>query len=150
MNLVEITGRLTKDPEIIQNGEMKIARYTVAVRRPFKSRQQADFINCVAFGRIAENAEKYFIKGMRIEVTGRIQTDSYTNKEGKRVYTTEVAVSEQEFGESKKSFEEHQAHQEQTAESSSPAAVEEPKEEKKDDFMDIGTSNFDDDEVPFA
>lgn len=150
MNLVVISGRLTKDPEITQNGEIKIARYTLAVRRSFKSQQQADFINCTAFGRTAENAEKYYKKGMLINATGRIQTGSYTNKEGKKVYTTDVVISEQEFGESKKSSEEHQAHQEQTAESSSPAAVEEPKEEQKDDFMDVGTSNFDDDEVPFA
>ena len=86
---------------------MAIARYTLAVDRRFNrnnsDEQTADFINCVAFGRAGEFAEKYFRKGTKIAVTGRIQTGSYTNKDGVRVYTTDVVVEEQEFAESKNS-----------------------------------------------
>jgi single-strand DNA-binding protein len=82
---------------------MAIARYTIAVDRSFKTDegQTADFIGCVAFGKAGEFAEKYFRKGTKIAVTGRIQTGSYTNKEGQKVYTTDVVVEEQEFAESK-------------------------------------------------
>ena len=99
-------GRLTRDPEIrYSQGEnsMAIARYTLAVdrRRSNEGEQSADFIQCVAFGRSAEHAEKYYHKGIKILVSGRIQTGSYTNKEGQKVYTTECVVEEQEFAESK-------------------------------------------------
>ena len=83
---------------------MAIARYTIAVDRRVRrdgDQQTADFINCVAFGRQGEFAEKYFRKGIKIAITGRIQTGSYTNKDGQRVYTTDVIVEEQEFAESK-------------------------------------------------
>ena len=95
-------GRLTRDPEIrYSSGENQtaIARYTLAVDRRFKRQgddQSADFINCVVFGRGAEFAENYLHQGTKIAVTGRIQTGSYTNKEGNRVYTTDVVVEEQE------------------------------------------------------
>lgn len=107
MNKVELIGRLTRDPEIrYSQGENQqaIARYTLAVDRRFRkegSEQTADFIGCVAFGRQAEFAEKYFHQGIKIAVTGRIQTGRYTNKEGQTVYTTDVVVEEQEFAESK-------------------------------------------------
>ena len=99
-------GRLTRDPEIkyTQGGNsMAIARYTLAVDRRFKrdGDPTADFINCVAFGRGAEFTEKYFRQGLKVVVTGRIQTGSYTNKDGQKVYTTDVVVEEQEFAESK-------------------------------------------------
>lgn len=99
-------GRLTRDPEIkYTQGEnsMAIARYTLAVDRRFKrdGDPTADFINCVAFGRGAEFTEKYFRQGLKVVVTGRIQTGSYTNKDGQKVYTTDVVVEEQEFAESK-------------------------------------------------
>ena len=100
-------GRLTRDPEIrYSSGENQtaIARYTLAVDRRFKRQgddQSADFINCVVFGRGAEFAENYLHQGTKIAVTGRIQTGSYTNKDGQRVYTTDVVVEEQEFAESK-------------------------------------------------
>ena len=100
-------GWLTRDPEVrYSQGEnsMAIARYTIAVDRRVRrdgDQQTADFINCVAFGRSGEFAEKYFHKGIKIAVTGRIQTGSYTNKDGQRVYTTDVIVEEQEFAESK-------------------------------------------------
>ena len=109
MNKVILMGRLTRDPEVrYSQGEnpTAIARYTLAVDRRFNRNnddQSADFIGCVAFGRAGEFAEKYFRKGTKIAVTGRIQTGSYTNKDGVRVYTTDVVVEEQEFAESKNS-----------------------------------------------
>lgn len=109
MNKVILIGRLTRDPEVRYSaGEnaTAIARYTLAVDRKYKQERQqnADFIQCIAFGRSAEFAEKYFRKGMKIAITGRIQTGSYTNKEGQKVYTTDVVIEEQEFAESKKFF----------------------------------------------
>jgi len=112
MNRVILMGRLTRDPDVrYSTGErqMAIARYTLAVdrRRGTKaadgSEQTADFINCVVFDRGAEFAEKYFKQGMRVLVSGRIQTGSYTNKDGQRVYTTDVVVDDQEFADSKAS-----------------------------------------------
>lgn len=110
MNKVILMGRLTRDPEVrYSQGDQSsaYARYTLAVDRRFSrnnggdNQQTADFINCVAFGRTAEFAEKYFRKGIKIAITGRIQTGSYTNREGQKVYTTDVVVEEQEFAESK-------------------------------------------------
>ena len=106
MNKVVLMGRLTRDPDVrYSQGEtpLAIARYTLAVDRRFKrnGEQDADFINCVAFGRTAEFAEKYFKQGTKIAVSGRIQTGSYTNRDGVKVYTTEVVIEEQEFAESK-------------------------------------------------
>lgn len=106
MNKVILMGRLTRDPEVrYSQGEnsLAIARFTLAVDRRFKRQgeQDADFITCVAFGKSAEHAEKYYRQGLKIAVTGRIQTGSYTNKEGQKVYTTEVVVEESEFAESK-------------------------------------------------
>lgn len=109
MNKVILMGRLTRDPEVrYSQGEnaMAIARYTLAVDRRFNRNgddQSADFIGCVAFGRAGEFAEKYFRKGTKVAITGRIQTGSYTNKDGVKVYTTDVVVEEQEFAESKNS-----------------------------------------------
>ena len=106
MNKVIEIGRLTKDPEIRYSQGANttcVARYTLAVDRKFKQEGQptADFINCIAFGKLGEFAEKYLHKGTKIAVTGRIQTGSYTNKDGQKVYTTDVVVEEQEFCESK-------------------------------------------------
>ena len=108
MNKVILMGRLTRDPEVrYSQGENStaIARYTLAVDRRFRrnndGEQSADFIGCVAFGRQAEFAEKYLRQGTKIAITGRIQTGSYTNREGQKVYTTDVVVEEQEFAESK-------------------------------------------------
>ena len=108
MNKVILMGRLTRDPEVRYSaGEnaLAIARYTLAVDRRFRrdGEANADFINCVSFGRTAEFAEKYFRQGLKIAVTGRIQTGSYTNREGQKVYTTDVVVEDQEFAESKAS-----------------------------------------------
>lgn len=106
MNKVILMGRLTRDPEVRYSaGEssMAIARYTLAVDRRFKrdGEATADFITCVAFGKQGEFAERFLHQGTKIAVTGRIQTGSYTNKEGQKVYTTEVIVEEHEFAESK-------------------------------------------------
>lgn len=113
MNKVVLMGRLTRDPDIrYSNNENQtcIARYTLAVDRRFKrdGDQNADFISCVAFGKAAEHAEKYYHKGIKITVCGRIQTGSYTNKDGQKVYTTDVVVEEQEFAESKAVSDQHQ------------------------------------------
>ena len=106
MNKVVLVGRLTRDPEVrYSQGDnaTAVARYTLAVDRRFRrdGEPTADFIPCVIFGRSAEFAEKYFRQGLKVIVTGRIQTGSYTNKDGQRVYTTDVVVENQEFAESK-------------------------------------------------
>lgn len=109
MNKVILMGRLTRDPEVRYSqgdNSMAIARYSLAVDRRYKrdgDEQTADFINCVAFGKSGEFAEKYLHKGTKIAVAGRIQTGSFTNKDGQKVYTTDVVVEEQEFAESKNS-----------------------------------------------
>lgn len=105
-------GRLTRDPEVrYSNGDepMAIARYTIAVdRKRTKNNEDpgADFISCVAFGKLGEFAEKYLKKGTKIAVEGRIQTGSYTNKDNQKVYTTDIVVESQEFAESKRGMSE--------------------------------------------
>jgi single-strand DNA-binding protein len=109
MNKVILVGRLTRDPEVrYTTGENStaVARFTLAVDRRFKKAgdaQEADFIGCVAFGKQAEFVEKYFKQGMKMVAVGRIQTGSYTNKDGQKVYTTDVVAEEIEFAESKHS-----------------------------------------------
>lgn len=110
MNKVILMGRLTRDPEVRYSqgdNSMAIARYTLAVDRRFNrnnnDENSADFIGCVAFGKSGEFAEKYFRKGTKVLVTGRIQTGSYTNRDGVKVYTTDVVVEDQEFAESRNS-----------------------------------------------
>ena len=130
MNRVILCGRLTKEPELrYTQGETStaVARYTLAVDRRGKEKQ-ADFIQCVAFGKAGEFAQKYFTKGQRVLVSGRIQTGSYTNKEGQKVYTTDVIVDDQEFADSK------------SAGASSAGA-------NPEGFMDIPEGS--DDEIPF-
>ena len=112
MNKVILMGRLTRDPEVRYSaGEnaLVIARYTLAVDRRFRrdGEANADFINCVSFGRTAEFAEKYFRQGLKIAVTGRIQTGSYTNRDGVKVYTTDIIVESHEFAESKRTSEQN-------------------------------------------
>ena len=119
MNKVILMGRLTRDPEVrYSQGEnpLAIARFTLAVDRRFKrdGEQSADFISCVAFGKQAEHAERYYRQGLKIVVCGRIQTGSYTNRDGVKVYTTEVVVEEQEFAESKASSDASTATSSQT------------------------------------
>lgn len=109
MNKVILMGRLTRDPELRYSNkgedQTAICNYTLAVDRRQRNQDgnaQADFISCTAFGRAAEFAEKYFTQGLRVLVTGRIQTGSYTNRDGVKVYTTTVIIEEQEFADSKK------------------------------------------------
>ena len=110
MNKVLLSGRLTADPEIrsTQDG-MAVGTYTLAVDRPFaRQEQKTDFIRCQVWEKKAEFAEKYLRKGIKLIVTGRIQTGSYTNRDGQKVYTTDVVVEDQEFAESKKQEETQQ------------------------------------------
>lgn len=103
MNKVILIGRLTKDPDVrytTGDNSTAIARYTLAVDRRFK-KDETDFIGCVAFGKSGEFAEKYLKKGIKIAISGRIQTGSYKDKEGRTVYTTDVVVEDHEFAESK-------------------------------------------------
>ena len=144
MNKVELVGRLTRDVEIrtTESGTVT-ARFSIAVSRRFKNAEgvyEADFINCVAFGKTAEFIGKYFSKGSMIGVTGRIQTGSYTNKDGVKVYTTEVIVEEQEFAESKAASAEHAAN-------FAPADRPAPSQAAGDGFMNIPDGI--DEELPF-
>lgn len=144
MNKVQLVGRLTRDPEIrYSQGEnaTATARFSIAVNRRFKNAEgnyDADFINCVAFGKSAEFVEKYFKKGMAIGLTGRIQTGSYINKDGQKVYTTDVVAEETEFVESKG------ASSAGNSNTSHPA----PSAAKNNDFMSIPDGV--DEELPFA
>lgn len=112
MNKVILMGRLTADPEIRKGENGSVARYTLAVDRRRKTPEDAaDFIRCVAFDKGADFAEKYLAKGIKIVVDGSIRTGSYTNRDGQKVYTTDVVVNSQEFAESKKAAEEKPAEQ---------------------------------------
>ena len=151
MNKVILMGRLTRDPEVrYSQGEQAtaIARYTVAVDRRFRrdgDSQTADFIGCVAFGRQAEFAEKYLRKGTKIALTGRIQTGSYTNRDGQKVYTTEVVVEDKEFAESKAASDNYAASHPQAA---APApSMPTPGAASADGFMNIPDGI--DEELPF-
>ncbi len=147
MNKVILIGRLTRDPDIRYSaGEnsMAVARYTLAVDRRFRrdSDQSADFIGCVAFGKAAEFAEKYLHQGIKIAVTGRIQTGSYTNRDGNKVYTTDVVIEEQEFVESKGASENSASAYSATAQRQSSASA-----ISDDGFMNIPDGI--DEELPF-
>ena len=152
MNKVILMGRLTRDHEVRYSaGEnaMAIARYTLAVDRRFRrdGEATADFINCVVFGRGAEFAEKYLRQGIKIAVSGRIQTGSYTNREGAKVYTTEVVVDDQEFAESKSASDSYQAQRPQSAPAPAPAPMPAPDTAGTDGFMNIPDGI--DEELPF-
>lgn len=143
MNKVVLMGRLTGDPEVrYGTGEknMAVGRYTLAVDRRYKrdGEQQADFIRCVVFDKAAEFAEKYFRKGMRVCVSGRVQTGSYTDREGRKVHTTDVIIEDQEFAESKK-----EAGQQTQGQQPQPQP-----EPLRDGFMSI-PDGVEDDSLPF-
>lgn len=136
MNTVQLVGRLTRDPDFrVSDGGSSTCRLTVACDRRFKKDGQpsADFIPCVAFGKTAEFIDKYFFKGNRIGVTGRIQTGSYQGKDGNTVYTTDVVIDSVEFVESKDSS------------GSKPT-----KESAPDDQGFVNVPDNIDDELPFA
>lgn len=148
MNKVVLMGRLTRDPDVrYSQGDrpMAVARYTLAVNRRFKrdGDQDADFINCVAFGRAGEFAEKYLKQGTKIVVSGRIQTGSYTNKDGMRVYTTDVVIEEQDFAESKAA-----AAQNQMGMSAPAPSAPQPSAAASDGFMNIPDGL--EEELPFS
>lgn len=154
MNKVILMGRLTRDPEVrYSQGEnaTAIARYSIAVDRRFKRQgdeQTADFINCVAFGKTAEFIEKYFRKGTKITMCGRIQTGSYTNKEGQKVYTTDVVAEEVEFAESKNASAQNAQSQPASQPTPQPAAsAPAPNYAPADGFMNIPDDI--EDELPF-
>ena len=139
MNKVNLIGRLTRDPDVRYtqgDSPMTIAKFSLAVPRKIKQENQpdCDFINCVSFGKSAEFAERYFRKGIKIAVTGRIQTGNYTNKDGVKVYTTDVIVEEQEFCESKNTNQQESRPQQQSM-------------VKSDGFMNIPDEI--DEELPF-
>lgn len=145
MNKVIIMGRLTRDPEVrYSQGEraMAIARYNLAVDRKKRkgqdNEQTADFINCIAFDRAGEFAEKYFRQGMRVLVSGRIQTGSYTNKDGVKVYTTDIVVEDQEFADGKNT----------SSGGSQPTSRPEPSSSIGDDFVNI-PNGVEDEGLPF-
>lgn len=149
MNRVILMGRLTRDPDVRYsqgaNGSMAVARYTLAVdrrraRTDSGNEQTADFISCVAFGRSGEFAEKYLHQGTKIAITGRIQTGSYTNKEGQKVYTTDVVVEDQEFAESKSSA--------ASSEAAYTPSRPQPSADAGDGFMNI-PDGVDDEGLPF-
>lgn len=144
MNKVILMGRLTRDPEVRYtqgDNSMAIARYTMAVDRRFKKDGEAtaDFISCVAFGKAGEFAEKYFRQGLKVIICGRIQTGSYTNREGKKVYTTDVVIEEQDFAESKGA--------EKESNQGNASAAGQPTEDA-DGFMNIPDGI--DEELPFS
>ncbi len=159
MNKAILMGRLTRDPEIRYtqgDSPMCIARYTLAVDRRFNRNNDdgnnADFIPCICFGKSAEFVEKYLMKGTKMAVTGRIQTGSYTNRDGVKVYTTEVVIEEQEFAESKNaqsagsrtSSGNTGADRRETGRQQAPAKSDDP----MDGFMNIPDGI--DEELPFA
>lgn len=159
MNSVVLVGRLTGDPEVrYTQAGTAAGNYTLAVDRRYKREgdPDADFIRCVVFGRSAEFAEKYFNKSMRIAVRGRIQTGSYTNKEGRKIYTTDVVVEDQEFAQSKS---ENQHDQAQQAYTSQPALQQKYDQMMNDSSQQMSMTDSDgfmhipdglEDELPFG
>lgn len=148
MNKVILMGRLTRDPEVrYSQGDnaTAIARFTLAVDRRIKRDNEAsvDYINCVSFGRSAEFVEKYFHKGTKIVIAGRIQTGSYTNKDGQKVYTTDIVIEEQDFAESKAASQQNNSGNAQNASNNQQAQQPKP-QTSPDGFM-----SADDEGLPF-
>ena len=142
MNKVILTGAyLGRDVDLKTSGETTIAKFSVAVNRKFSKDGQSDWINIVAFGKTAEFCSKYFHKGSRINLVGRIQSGSYTNKDGQTVYTTDVIAEEVEFGQSKK-------EQESESSNTSQEAPQETSNKPDDGFMNVPDEL--DSELPFA
>ena len=159
MNKVILMGRLTKDPEVRYSASsepMAIARYTLAVNRRFKREGEpdADFINCVAFGKAGEFAEKWFKKGMLVAVSGRLQIRTFDNEQGQRQWFTEVLLDDQHFAESRQSFEGRQ-EQDDNYQQSPPSSnqrqnrgASQPPAPPSDSFFEVDNS-MDDDDLPF-
>lgn len=145
MNNASLVGRLVRDPEVRygQNESVSVAKFSLAVERKWKrdGEPTVDFINCTVFGKSAEFTEKYFRKGMRVAITGRIQTGSYKNKDGQTVFTTEIIVESQEIAQSKS-----ESNESSTA--SNAEAGKSPYGSSGDDFMSIPEGT--EDELPFS
>lgn len=153
INKVILLGRLTRDPETRwTTGEnpTAISRYTLAVNRRFHKEGEAtaDFINCVVFGKGAEFADKYLRQGTQIAISGRIQTGSYTNREGVKIYTTDVIVDDQEFAESKNAGSHNCAGANEKPEQTQKPERQQGQQTALDDFMDIPEGI--DEELPFT
>lgn len=154
MNKVILMGRLTKDPEVRYsqgNEPVAVARYTLAVNRRFKRQGEADadFINCVSFGKSGEFAEKFFKKGQMVAIVGRLQVRSWDDQSGTKRWSTEVVVEEQHFAESKASFESHKAAMPQAAPAAAQQVAPPPvAEAPTDGFYPIDES-IEDDDLPF-
>lgn len=158
MNRVILMGRLTRDPVVrYSQGErtMAIANYTLAVDRRGRrnqsqdgNEQTADFINCVAFDRAGEFAEKYFRQGMRVLISGRIQTGSYVNRDGQKVYTTDIIVDDQEFADSKGAASDMSGYQQSAPAAAAPAPRPAPSSAIGDGFMNI-PDGVEDEGLPF-
>lgn len=155
MNKVILIGRLVRDPEVRYSNSsepLAICRYSLAVNRKYKkdTEQTADFINCVIFGKSGEFAEKYFKKGMQIAVVGRIQVSSYSDKEGNKRWSTDVVVEEQEFTESKTSFESRAVNNPQSKNDSFSPNISSFNDASGDfDGFSAISESVDDDELPF-
>lgn len=154
MNKVILLGRLTKDPEVSYTSgaePLAVAKYSLAVNRKFKREGEADadFINCVAFGKSAEFCQRFFKKGQMVGVVGRLQIRSWDDNEGKKRWTTEVIIDEQHFAESRSAFEAHQG-QTQYQQSPKPQAkpMPQPQEAPPEGFYPIDES-IEDDDLPF-
>lgn len=152
MNKVILIGRLTADPEITitqrKGDELTIAKYSLAVDRITNGEKTADFIRCVAFGKLGELADTYLRKGMKIAVTGSIKTGSYTRDDGERVYTQDIIVESQEFVESKKKDDDDEPKRKKEDPKARKADSKQQKRRRNDDFMNL--PDDDDDEIPFA
>ena len=151
MNKVILIGRLTAEPEVTitqrKGDELTIAKYTLAVDRLQNGEKTADFIRCVAFGKLGELADTYLKKGMKIAVVGSIKTGSYTRDDGERVYTQDVIVESQEFVESKKKDDDGEPKRKKEEPKARKTDSKQQKRRRNDDgFMD----DDDDDEIPFA
>lgn len=144
MNKVILMGRLTRDPEVrYTDGGTTVARFSLAVDRRFKREggPEADFFNCTSFGKQAEFIEKYLRKGTKITLTGRIENNNYTNKDGEKVYSVQIMVEELEFAESKSASDQHRSE-------NKGVCRQEPVPEIGDGFMNI-PDGIDDEELPF-
>ena len=154
MNKVVLMGRLARDPEVrysTGNKPMCVAKYTLAVNRKYKQQdgQTADFISCIAFGKQGEFAEKYLKQGIKISISGRIQTGSFEKKDGGKVYTTDVVVEEQEFAESKSANESVSHSQQSEPRQMTLPVQEQPKETNDKEWMTI-PDGFEMDGLPFV
>lgn len=160
MNKVILMGRLTQNPEVrySQAAEpLAVARYTLAVNKRFKRQGEpdADFINCVSFGKAAEFAEKYYKKGQMVSIVGRLQVRSWEDQNGQKRWSTDVVVEEQYFAESKTAFESRMAASGNMSETTStfvkptPQPAPQPTPSAADGFYPIDESIEDDDDLPF-